>query len=323
MIKAPHFWYDITKPIPMGLKTIAKWYGFFSGLRIEQKPRYRSHLPVICIGNIVMGGSGKTPVVQSLCRILSHHGHHPAILMRGYGGKEKGPLWVTGQSVKEIGDEALLHVSIAQTMIAQDRIAGAKQIEKNNSLTHIVMDDGLQNPFLEKTLSFLVVNGANPFGNGALFPSGPLREPIENAVRRSHAMIILGEDQHDLASRYQFASTIFQATIVPQVPKQFSGLPIIAFAGIGNPDRFFKTLEDHQAILFDKITFPDHHIYTRRDLDRLKHISTTSNIPLVTTRKDWVRLPSAFQPFVTVLDITLEWQDEGALVQYLREKGLL
>jgi tetraacyldisaccharide 4'-kinase len=323
MMKPPKFWYDPSQAIPFGLSKLSGLYEVFSSLRIARAPRYTSPLPVICVGNVTMGGSGKTPIVQSLARILNDHDHCPAILMRGYGGKVKGPTWVTGQSADQVGDEALLHVGIAPTMIARNRVRGAKAIEKNSSITHILMDDGLQNPDLSKTLSFLVVNGQNPFGNGHIFPSGPLREPVDNAIRRSQALVVMGDDTTDLASRYQFAMQVFHAKLVPQVPKQFTGLPIIAFAGIGNPGRFFQTLEDHQAILFDKITFPDHHLYTKRDLDRLHQISQKSNIPLVTTRKDWVRLPPAFQPHVHVLDVTLEWQDEGALVQFLREKGLL
>lgn len=323
MMRPPEFWTNNSLPVPRAADIASKFYRFFSQLRIESTPRYTSHLPVICVGNVRMGGSGKTPVVQALTNLLIESGKEPAILLRGYGGSESGPTWVTGQTPQRVGDEALLHVAFAPTMVARDRVAGAKAIEKNNAITHILMDDGLQNPGLKKTLSLLVLDGENPFGNGHVFPAGPLREPMDAAVKRCDALVIIGDDKLHLAAEYQFAVPSFHAVLAPKIPKLFKGLPVIAFAGIGNPDKFFATLEQHGAILFDKASFPDHYFYREKDLRDLADKAQKANIPLVTTRKDWVRLPVKYQSQVQILDVALQWQDEIAFTEFLRQKGLL
>lgn len=322
-MRAPDFWNDENRPVPGHLAHLSKLYRFFSRRRIESRPRHIARAPVICVGNVVMGGSGKTPVVQSITKILLAHQKDPVILLRGYSGREKGPIWVTGQDARDVGDEALLHVAYAGTCVSRDRVKGAKFIEKRSRCTHIVMDDGLQNPSLKKNLSLLVVDGGNPFGNGHLFPAGPLREPIESAIKRCDAVIVIGEDKTHIAEQYRFLLPVFQAALIPDVPKLYQGVALIAFAGIGNPDKFFATLEQHGAILFDKIPFPDHHHYDEKDLQGLLHKSQKANIPLVTTRKDWVRLPSKFQAHVKVLDVDLHWEDEAAFIRFLAEKHIL
>lgn len=321
-MRAPKYWYDTTKPIPYGLKTASQLYRFFSRFRIEAKPTYRAPLPVICVGNVVMGGSGKTPVVQALARIFADHGLQPAILLRGYGGSAAGPLWVTNQTAKEIGDEALLHVAHAPTVISRDRIKGAQTIEGNPRITHIIMDDGLQNPALDKIVSLLVVNGEEPFGNGHIFPAGPLREPLDAALKRCHALVILGEDKHHLLARYQFTMPVFKAKTVAHLSSVLPGAPVIAFAGLGNNEKFFTTLAQTNHI-FEAVSFPDHHLYNEKELRGLLDKAQKANMALVTTRKDWVRLPKYYQDKIQVLDITLQWHNESAVVLFLHEKGLI
>ncbi len=323
MMRPPPYWYDPSQPVPPVIETASRIYRFFSQFQIEAKPSYTSLLPVICVGNVTMGGSGKTPVVHALAQLLLEMNREPAIMLRGYGGTLRGPTWVTGQTPQQVGDEALLHIGYAPTMLARDRVAGARMIEQNSKITHIIMDDGLQNPGLKKDLSFLVVDGAHPFGNGRVFPAGPLREPVDSAIKRSDALLILGDDLHDLAGTYHFAVPIFHATIVPKVPKLFKGLPVIAFAGIGHPEKFFGTLEQHGAILFDRMAFPDHYFYKEKDLHALVDKSQKANIPLVTTRKDWVRLPPRYQGMVDVLDIELHWENEIGITELMRQKGVL
>jgi tetraacyldisaccharide 4'-kinase len=320
---APDFWNDTSLPVPKSMSRLSKIYRFFSKRRIAARPSYISKIPVICVGNVVAGGSGKTPVVQAIAKLLLAHQKDPAIMLRGYHGTEKGPVWVTGQDAREIGDEALLHVAYAPTCVSRNRVKGAQFIETHSRCSHIIMDDGLQNPKLKKTVSLLVLDGSNPFGNGRLIPAGPLREPVDDAMKRSDAIIVLGDDKHHMTEKYGFLFPVFRAQLVPHVPKLFHGMALIAFAGIGNPDKFFTTLEKHGAILFDKIPFPDHHHYNESDLQDLLHKSQKANIPLVTTRKDWVRLPSKFQAHVQVLDVDLVWKDEAAFVRFMEEKHLV
>lgn len=323
MMQPPPFWNDPTLPVPRTAEIVSQIYRFFSRMIIESRSHYTSPLPVICVGNVTMGGSGKTPVVHALIKLLLEMNREPAVLLRGYGGSLRGPVWVTGQAVHQVGDEALLHIAHAPTMLARDRASGAAKIEENPKITHIVMDDGMQNPGLKKDVSLLVVDGNSAFGNGRIFPAGPLREPSDSAIKRSDAMILIGEDKHDLASTYEFALPIFKASIVPQIPKLFKGLPVIAFAGIGHPEKFFATLEQHGAILFDRTAFPDHHVYNEKDVRTLVEKSQKANIPLVTTRKDWVRLPPRYQSAVEVLDVELHWENEIAITEFLRQKGVL
>lgn len=316
-MKAPGFWQH---PSLMArcLSPVAAVYGRMVQKRLRQPPDYTSRLPVICVGNIVMGGSGKTPVVQGIAKLLQEQKKNPAILLRGYGGEKAGPAWITSDSlVRDYGDESLLHARVAPTMVAADRPIGAKVIETNETITHIVMDDGLQNPSLKKDVSFLVLDADNPFGNGCLFPAGPLRETMTNALDRVQALIVLGEDKDQIAAQYQFLLPVFQAALQPVNPQNVKGKPVLAFAGIGRPKKFFDTLRACDAVLFETHSFPDHYAYTARDIAPLVDRAQKAGALPVTTRKDWVRLPSQFKEKIAVLDVELVWQDKAAIMDYL------
>lgn len=316
-MKAPSFWQE-RHWLSRLLQPVGRHYGMIVQKKLAKAPRHRSRLPVICIGNVTMGGSGKTPVVDSLAVLLQREGHVPAILMRGYGGKAKGPVWVdAGMDADICGDEALLHARVAPTMVSRDRARGAQEIELRRDVTHILMDDGLQNPSLYKTTSLVVLDGKNPFGNGRVFPAGPLRETLDRALRRVQALVVLGEDRFNLATEYQFLLPVFRASVQPVNGVDFRGKPVIAFAGIGYPEKFFQSLRDSDAIVVKTYGFPDHHAYTPDDLAPLLAEAARVNLPLVTTRKDWVRLPPALRDTIRVLDITLQWQDEAALRDFL------
>lgn len=316
-MKAPSFWQDQNIWTKI-LSPVARHYAGIVQRKLQRKADHRSRLPVICVGNVTLGGSGKTPIVDAFAQLLQAQGHKPAILMRGYGGKAKGPLWVApDMSARLCGDEALLHARIAPTMICRDRAIGAQQIECQSELTHIVMDDGLQNPSLQKTKSVIVVDGKNPCGNGLVFPAGPLRETMENALRRAQALVILGEDKHHFATLYQFLLPVFRATVRAVNGDDFSGKPVIAFAGIGHPPKFFQSLRDHDAIVVKTYEFADHHFYTEKEIQKMIDEAARIKAVLVTTRKDWVRLSRVQQIQISVLDIAVQWQDEEAVKAFL------
>jgi tetraacyldisaccharide 4'-kinase len=316
-MKAPSFW-NRRSILTVLLYPVSRVYQKIVQSRLRKKPRYESRLPVICIGNAVMGGSGKTPVVHAVVELLKEMGKMPAILLRGYGGSAGTPLWAEKDSpVTLVGDEALLHARYAPTLVSADRIAGARLIEKNVDVDCMVMDDGLQNPSLRKTASFLVVDGENPYGNGLVFPAGPLRETIDDAVRRVQAMIILGSDTTHLATRYGFGCPVFQAQLQAVNGGDFAGKPVIAFAGIGRPEKFFSTLRAADAVMAETCTFPDHHVFTSKDIRTLIDKAGSIGGLLVTTRKDWVRLPVDIQSRVQVLDVALVWQDRAAVKNFL------
>lgn len=321
-MKAPRFWQK--KPVPSFLSRLLApvSHGYQNAVRkrLAKDPLYQSRLPVICVGNIVMGGSGKTPVVQSLVQILQQQGKQPCVLMRGYGGKIKDARFVgIDMSAALCGDEALLHAQYAPVMVSPDRVAGAHQIEHRKELTHIVMDDGFQNPSLHKTKSLVVLDGRNPFGNGMIFPSGPLRETLDDALHRADALVVLGEDVENLCAVYGSQLPVFRAQLEPVNAIDFRGKHVLAFAGIGRPEKFFATMRDCGAVLTETMAFPDHHLFTEREiadiLERAKHAGT---IP-VTTRKDWVRLPDGIKPLVQVLDVTLRWHNPVEIERLLQK----
>ena len=256
---------------------------------------YRSRLPVICIGNFTAGGGGKTPTAIAVAKVLKEAGERPCFLTRGYGGKTQGPvLAAKGQSAAEVGDETLLLAAHAPTVVSADRAAGAKLIEGTDA-TVIVMDDGFQNPQLAKDFSLIVVDAATGLGNGLVMPAGPLRAPLDKQMPRADALLLIGEGGKTapLAKSFEAANKpVLKARMAPRGDARWLGiLPVIGFAGIANPKKFYATLSQNGARLTGTRSFPDHHPYTERQAERLLRWAREWNAMLVTTEKDWVRLP--------------------------------
>ena len=256
---------------------------------------YRSRLPVICIGNFTAGGGGKTPTAIAVAKVLKEAGERPCFLTRGYGGKTQGPvLAAKGQSTAEVGDETLLLAVHAPTVVAADRAAGAKLIEGTDA-TVIVMDDGFQNPQLAKDFSLIVVDAATGLGNGLVMPAGPLRAPLDKQMPRADALLLIGEGGKTapLAKSFEAANKpVLKARMTPRGDARWLGiLPVIGFAGIANPKKFYATLSQNGARLTGTRSFPDHHPYSERQAMRLLRWAREWNAMLVTTEKDWVRLP--------------------------------
>lgn len=323
-MKTPSFWYrkQATR-LAKFLLPVGRIYGAIVAQRAQQKPAFHADIPVFCVGNIVMGGGGKTPVVQAIVKALRTAGKNPAILLRGYGGYEAGPLWVDAlqHDARMVGDEALLHAAHAPTLIARDRAKGAKTIAENKAVTHIIMDDGLQNPSLYKNQNWIVVDGSNPVGNNLPFPAGPLREEMDVAVRRAQALVVIGEDATDLQTRYQFLLPVLRARLQPIGNMDWQGKDVIAFAGIARPERFFKTVTELGAVIVKTQAFADHHAFTNRELDDLLQQAQKTGAVLVTTRKDWVRLAPAYQAQIQVVDVALVWDDEVAVQECLKKES--
>ena len=229
---------------------------------------YRSRLPVICIGNFTAGGGGKTPTAIAVAKVLKEAGERPCFLTRGYGGKTQGPVLVAkGQSAAEVGDETLLLAVHAPAVVAADRAAGARLIEGTDA-TVIVMDDGFQNPQLAKDFSLIVVDAATGLGNGLVMPAGPLRAPLDKQTPRADALLLIGEGGKTapLAKSFEAANKpVLKARMTPRGDARWLGiLPVIGFAGIANPKKFYATLSQSGARLTGTRSFPDHHPYTER-----------------------------------------------------------
>jgi tetraacyldisaccharide 4'-kinase len=276
---------------------------------------YRAPVPVICCGGATAGGAGKTTLALDLGRRLAARGHAPHFLLRGYGGSLKGPLRVdtTQHDSEMVGDEALLLAALAPTWVSADRAEGAKAaIAAGASI--IIMDDGLQNPTLEKTLSLLTIDGGYGFGNGRVIPAGPLREAIQDAAARCQAAVLIGADECNATASLPPGYPVLRGELVPG-PEMSAlvGQNVFAFCGIANPRKFFATLRLGGAVLAGSEAFADHYPYDEGDLQDLLASAEKLNAIPVTTRKDWVRIPIAYRQRVHVVSISLAWEDPAQI----------
>ena len=294
-LEAPFWWYRKRGVLASALAPVGRLYGRVAETRAARVEPYRSRLPVICIGNFTAGGGGKTPTAIAVAALLKELGAKPAFLTRGYGGTSKGPVLVAkGQSAEELGDEPLLLASTAPTVVSADRVAGAKAIEAAGA-DAIVMDDGFQNPSLSKDLSLVVVDAGAGIGNGLVMPAGPLRAPLEAQMARAGALVVIGDGGKATPLIEAFESQhkpVLKARMVPRQDRRWlSVLPVIGFAGIARPSKFFATLRANGARLIDARSYPDHYRYSERQARSLLKEAKDYNAMLVTTEKDWVRLP--------------------------------
>ena len=309
MMKTPDFWATRGTVGIMLLPAACLWAGA-TLIRNLLAHETRAALPVICIGNISAGGTGKTPVSALLYDHLTARGHKPAILIRGYGGTARKPMWVDHRRhyASEAGDEALMLAESRDVLVARDRIAGALTIAAAEKHDVILMDDGLQNPYIAKDFSIGVFDGNVGIGNGWLLPAGPLRVSFENGVKTIDAAIINGADDTDIAARLPATMPRYYGhlTADQSLINDLNGDPVLAFAGIGRPNRFFNTLRNAGANLVHHLAFADHHPYTEADLTRLQEDAARLGAVLMTTKKDWVRLPSEWRERVSFLPVKLD-----------------
>lgn len=327
MWQTPSFWYEAKKPSdrlwPVLLTPLAFLYGWLARKRFDLYFPVPLARPVICVGNLVAGGAGKTPVVLSLVGLLQDKGYNPHLLTRGYGGEEEGPLQVSPDrdTAEDVGDEALLLVEKAPTWVARSRPQGA-QAAIDTGASVIIMDDGFQNPSLYKDFVLLVVDGTSGFGNGKIFPAGPLREPLAFGLSRAHAVLIIGEDKADVARQVQehTAVPVLSARLeaCPDNPEIFSKT-VYAFAGLGRPQKFKETLEAAGAIVEGWAEFPDHYPYAEEDLKELVAAAEAKNCPVITTAKDYVRLPETLRKKVLKFSVRLVWKDEEEVLRLALE----
>jgi tetraacyldisaccharide 4'-kinase len=264
---------------------------------------------VFCVGNASVGGAGKTIVVLDL---LGRLPGRPFALTRGYRGRLKGPVLVDAgrQGAADVGDEALLLAAAAPTIVARDRAAGAR-LALAEGATAIVMDDGLQNPTLKKTCSFLVIDGGYGFGNGFLLPAGPLREPVAAAAARVQAAVLIGEDTANAAAALPAGLPILRARLTPACAISLANQRVVAFAGIGRPEKFFASVTQLGATITAQIPYPDHHVYTESDANSLLTTAARHNAKLVTTTKDHVKLPPTLRAATIPVTVTLTWSPPG------------
>jgi tetraacyldisaccharide 4'-kinase len=309
MMRAPGFWQRSgTGLVPLLLSPAAAVYASATARRMR-RPGWRAPVPVICCGNATAGGAGKTTVTLDIGRRLANRGIAVHFLLRGYGGSLRGPARVdtAAHDSTVVGDEALLLAAERPTWIAADRAAGA-QAALAAGAQAIVMDDGLQNPTLEKDLSLLVIDGSYGFGNGRVIPAGPLREPVRAAAARSHAAVLIGADEAGAEACLPPHLPVLRAVLKPGPEAALlAGQPVFAFCALANPLKFFATLTEAGVVLAGRAAFADHYPFDDGDMRELLAQAEELRAIPVTTRKDYVRLPAAFRSRVTVVTVGLEW----------------
>ena len=305
-MRAPDFWQKGGAPAAL-LSPLGALYGLSVAIKAAGASPFDPGLPVICVGNLTAGGSGKTPIAIAVAEMLRARGHKPCFLTRGYGGSERGPALASrGHAASVMGDEALLLARAAPTIVARDRMAGAK-LAREKGASVLVMDDGHQNFALRKTLSLVVVDAETGFGNGRQIPAGPLREPVRQGLARADAVVLAGDGVPDLKG---YSGPVLRAHLKAD-GTAFAGQDVFAFAGIGRPEKFTASLEAGGAHLTGSCFFDDHHPYTDDEITQLRMVA--GEAMLVTTEKDFVRLSVQQREGIKVLKVSAVFDDKPAM----------
>jgi tetraacyldisaccharide 4'-kinase len=329
-MREPSFWWREPALAASVLAPVAAIYGAVATRRLHGRGR-RADVPVICIGNPTVGGAGKTPTALAVARLLSAAGERPVFLTRGYGGSHAGPLEVDAarHRAADVGDEPLLLARAAPTIVARARVAGA-QLACARGASVIVMDDGFQNPSLVKDVSLLVVDARRGQGNGKVIPAGPLRAPLDPQLALAHALVVIGSP---LSASTTTVTTrarglpVFRARLVPDASflAALGSSRVLAFAGIGDPQKFFATLAEAGVTVAATRGFPDHHRFSQTEAKALREQADRDGLMLLTTEKDLARLAgdaelSEFAAHVHALPVTVAFEDEHAFRSLLLER---
>lgn len=316
-MRTPSFWFTpADKPAWQArvLQPFGAVYAALTARRLRRAATIEPNIPVICVGNINAGGTGKTPTAIAIAQWLLEQGETPVFVSRGYGGTEQGPVVVdpTSHTADHVGDEPLLLSAFAPTIVAKSRGQGVAMAQ-NMKASIVILDDGFQNPDVKKDIKIVVVDAVKGFGNGRCIPAGPLREPTHVGLKRADILISIGG--HKAQKRFTqqvppFSGTHIQAELKPlPTGMPWTDIPVLAFAGIGHPEKFFDTVRSMGANIIHAEALADHQPLTDALMARLEADAKRFNAQLVTTEKDAVRLPDTFRQKVLTVPVRLSLND--------------
>jgi tetraacyldisaccharide 4'-kinase len=325
-MREPAFWYRPSSLYARLLMPLGALYGAVAATRL-MRSGLDVGIPVLCVGNYHVGGAGKTPATLALVDLLRELGETPVVLSRGYGGRLRGPVSVDPQrhTAADVGDEPLMMSRTVPVVVARDRIDGAAMAKSRNASV-ILMDDGFQNPQLTKDTSLVVIDGSRGLGNGSVFPAGPLRAPLAPQLARTDALIVVGAGHAADRVAGEVAAQgrpVLRSHLVPERASHeaLRGKRVLAFAGIGDPGKFFATLHESGVDIVVQKGFPDHHPFSAAEIDVLMAEAKSRDLMLVTTEKDFVRLGAAahannIAPFA----VTMQFNDRATLRSFLIDR---
>jgi tetraacyldisaccharide 4'-kinase len=329
-VREPAFWYRPPSLMSRLLMPLGAVYGQVAAWRMHGRG-FDAGIPVICVGNYHTGGAGKTPTVLALTKLLRDLGETPIVLSRGYGGKWQGPVKVDPERhvAANVGDEPLMLALTVPVVIARDRVGGVA-LARSQGASVILMDDGFQNPAIAKDASIIVIDGDRGLGNGCVFPAGPLRAPLPPQLARTDALIVIGDGTAASAVAAAIAARakpVLSARLVPDAASlaRIVGKRVLAFAGIGDPKRFFRTLRGAGIDVARERVFADHHAFSREEIEALIAEAARDGLTLVTTEKDIARLRGVEAIVASLRDIaafavTLAFDDAASLRKFVADQ---
>jgi tetraacyldisaccharide 4'-kinase len=325
----PDFWYRPSSWMSRLLMPLAAVYGAIAGHRLQRKG-FKAGIPVLCVGNYHVGGAGKTPTVLALIKLLRDLGETPVVLSRGYGGQLRGPVLVDPDhhTAAEIGDEPLMLARTVAVAVARDRLDGVA-LARSQGATVIVMDDGFQNPAIAKDASLIVIDAHRGLGNACVFPAGPLRAPLPPQIARTDVLIVIGNgaaaDAVAAAVAAQDKPVLTAHLKADDVSvTSLRGKRVLAFAGIGDPGRFFRTLRASGLEVVLERAFDDHHPFSQSEIEALIAQARHEALTPVTTEKDLARLREAgglpdWAKDIVPFAVTLEFDSAVKLRRFVSE----